>query len=130
MTASNGPVGRQQATLKELVERRASERATSNTKEAMMSEEVARTHATVPVPGGLPMGGATGVMSREAEEGAATGMERDPVCSMLLHPDAATTARVVGARRYIFCSMACAERFDATPVGGEIGDTGACTSPR
>lgn len=53
--------------------------------------------------------------------GDAVGMERDPVCGMLLHPDAAAAARVVGDHRYIFCSHACAERFDATPASQHGG---------
>jgi YHS domain-containing protein len=48
-------------------------------------------------------------------------MERDPVCGMLLHPDAAAAVRVVGGHRYVFCSFACAERFDATPAGQSGG---------
>ena len=58
------------------------------------------------------------------EGGAATGMERDPVCGMLLHPDAAAAQRVVVGRRYVFCSLACAERFDAAPPSG-LTDGGA-----
>lgn len=55
------------------------------------------------------------------EGSAVTGMERDPVCGMLLHPDAAATQRLVGGRRYVFCSFACAERFDATPAASLSG---------
>ena len=47
------------------------------------------------------------------DSGAVTGMERDPVCGMLLCPEAAAAERQVDGRRYVFCSLACAERFDA-----------------
>jgi len=59
----------------------------------------------------------------DGEGGATVGMERDPVCGILLHPDAAAAARGVGSHRYVFCSFACAERFDATPAS----QSGGCT---
>jgi YHS domain-containing protein len=46
---------------------------------------------------------------------AAAGMERDPVCGMLLRPEAAAAERHVEGRRYVFCSLACVQRFDGGP---------------
>ncbi len=43
------------------------------------------------------------------------GMETDPVCGMALLPQAAAAERTFEDRRYIFCSSACVERFDADP---------------
>lgn len=51
-----------------------------------------------------------------AEGAVASGMERDPVCGMLLHSEAAAAQRVVSGHRYVFCSLACAERFDVAPL--------------
>jgi uncharacterized protein (TIGR00725 family) len=55
------------------------------------------------------------------EGGDAVGMERDPVCGMLLRPDSAAASRAFGNRRYVFCSPACAERFDAMPEAHRSG---------
>ncbi|MCI0457223.1 MAG: YHS domain-containing protein [Gemmataceae bacterium] len=44
------------------------------------------------------------------------GMESDPVCGMELVPQAAAAERTVDGRRYVFCSTACVERFDADPL--------------
>jgi uncharacterized protein (TIGR00725 family) len=42
--------------------------------------------------------------------------ERDPVCSMLIVPQAAAVKRTIDGPRYVFCSRACVERFDADPL--------------
>lgn len=42
-------------------------------------------------------------------------LERDPVCGMEVVPQAAAAERTVDGVRYLFCSPACAERFDADP---------------
>ncbi len=42
-------------------------------------------------------------------------LDRDPVCGMEVVPQAAAAERTVEGRRYVFCSAACAERFDADP---------------
>lgn len=38
--------------------------------------------------------------------------ERDVVCGMWIDPQRAVARRTVGQRRYVFCSLACAGRFD------------------
>ncbi|MFO0842312.1 MAG: YHS domain-containing protein [Gemmataceae bacterium] len=40
----------------------------------------------------------------------------DPVCGMEVAPEAAAAKRSAGGQTYLFCSTACAERFDADPV--------------
>ena len=67
------------------------------------------------------------------EGGDVAGMERDPVCGMLLHPSAAAAERQAEGRPYVFCSVACAERFDATPLASfdaraqSTSGLGSCT---
>lgn len=39
----------------------------------------------------------------------------DPVCGMQIPPEAAAARRTAGGQSYLFCSTACAERFDADP---------------
>jgi uncharacterized protein (TIGR00725 family) len=39
----------------------------------------------------------------------------DPVCGMAVLPQAAVAERIVGERRYVFCSAECAAAFDADP---------------
>jgi uncharacterized protein (TIGR00725 family) len=41
------------------------------------------------------------------------GMERDPVCGMLILPQAAEEERSFEGDQYVFCSPECVERFDA-----------------
>ncbi len=41
--------------------------------------------------------------------------ERDPVCGMGLDPQRSVAERQRGGKRYLFCSTACAARFDAEP---------------
>jgi len=63
--------------------------------------------------------------SRGADGGpTATDIERDPVCGMSVTPDEAATERVLAGRRHLFCSRACAERFDelAPETTGAGGD--------
>jgi uncharacterized protein (TIGR00725 family) len=43
------------------------------------------------------------------------GAGRDPVCGMQVAPTAAAAERLVDGLRVLFCSLACAERFDAEP---------------
>lgn len=54
---------------------------------------------------------------RPPGEGAAPapGTETDPVCGMLVVPQAAAAARTRNGRRFLFCSAPCVERFDADP---------------
>lgn len=52
----------------------------------------------------------------KTERGQTGGRERDPVCGMLLDPSTAAASRVVGEQRYVFCSLGCAEQFDATQL--------------
>lgn len=49
----------------------------------------------------------------ERETSAAT--VQDPVCLMRILPQAAATERTWEGSRYVFCSTACAERFDVDP---------------
>lgn len=46
-------------------------------------------------------------------ESPAEGSERDVVCGMWVAPTTAAARRTVRERRYVFCSLECAERFDA-----------------
>ncbi|MBY0524724.1 MAG: YHS domain-containing protein [Gemmataceae bacterium] len=50
------------------------------------------------------------------EGGPKPGMEKDPVCGMEVVPQSAAAERTVAGRRYVFCSAACAARFDADPL--------------
>jgi uncharacterized protein (TIGR00725 family) len=43
------------------------------------------------------------------------GLLRDPVCRMLLRSDAVAAERTIAGHRHVFCSTACAHRFDADP---------------
>ena len=43
------------------------------------------------------------------------GSQQDPVCGMWVAPHAAAAKRSRGERRYVFCSLQCAERFDVEP---------------
>ncbi len=52
---------------------------------------------------------------RPPGEGATPGAIRDPVCGMMLLPEAAAEERTRDGRRYVFCSATCAHRFDAEP---------------
>ena len=40
----------------------------------------------------------------------------DPVCGMSIVPDAAAAKRILDGKEFVFCSRACAERFDAEPL--------------
>lgn len=42
-------------------------------------------------------------------------LERGPVCGMEIVPQAAAAERTLDGVRYLFCSTACVERFDANP---------------
>lgn len=44
------------------------------------------------------------------------GSKKDPVCGMWVAPRAAAARRTEGARHVVFCSLKCAERFDARPA--------------
>jgi uncharacterized protein (TIGR00725 family) len=44
------------------------------------------------------------------------GRIRDPVCGMCLVPESAAARRTVDGEVYLFCSLACVERFDAEPL--------------
>jgi uncharacterized protein (TIGR00725 family) len=50
------------------------------------------------------------------EVGPMPGTERDPVCGMEVVPQVAAAERTVEGHRYVFCSAACVERFDADPL--------------
>jgi uncharacterized protein (TIGR00725 family) len=50
------------------------------------------------------------------EDAPAAHTERDPVCGMQVVPEAAAVKRTLDGRRYVFCSGACAARFDADPL--------------
>jgi YHS domain-containing protein len=54
----------------------------------------------------------TGRFQRAASDGARA---VDPVCGMGVDPAAAAAHRRQGGRDHYFCSLACAERFDADP---------------
>ncbi|RMF42128.1 MAG: YHS domain-containing protein [Planctomycetota bacterium] len=43
------------------------------------------------------------------------GSSQDPVCGMWVAPHTAAARRTRGERRYVFCSLQCAEEFDADP---------------
>lgn len=43
------------------------------------------------------------------------GTERDVVCGMWIDPSAAVAKRTVEGRRYLFCSLRCADSFDLAP---------------
>mgnify|MGYP002624514177 FL=1 len=43
------------------------------------------------------------------------GMEQDVVCQMWIDPETAAAQRTRKGSRYVFCSLQCAERFDAQP---------------
>ena len=43
------------------------------------------------------------------------GMELDPVCGMKILPRTASAKRTKNGRRFVFCSKACVEQFDADP---------------
>lgn len=45
----------------------------------------------------------------------APGREQDVVCGMWLESAAAAAVRTIDAKRYAFCSLECAERFDDAP---------------
>lgn len=47
---------------------------------------------------------------------AVEGSEQDVVCGMWVAPGGATARRTIGGQRYVFCSLQCAERFDAEPT--------------
>ena len=47
---------------------------------------------------------------------AETTRVRDVVCGMRIMPARAVAERRVQGKRYVFCSTACAERFDADPA--------------
>ncbi len=51
-----------------------------------------------------------------ADAGSLPGMERDPVCGMEIVPQAAAVERKFNGTSYLFCSHACAERFDTEPT--------------
>ena len=40
---------------------------------------------------------------------------RDPVCGMLINPQQADAKRAHMGRTFYFCSMGCAQEFDADP---------------
>lgn len=50
-----------------------------------------------------------------ADQPAATATVEDPVCHMRILPQAAVAERLWDGKRHVFCSAACAERFDADP---------------
>ena len=52
-------------------------------------------------------------------ETAPTRLAVDPVCQMAVDPDQAAARRSHGGREYLFCSEACAARFDQAPAGLE-----------
>lgn len=53
---------------------------------------------------------------RRPDEGEpATRVFRDPVCGMPLVATSAAAERTAGGERHLFCSVACANRFDANP---------------
>jgi YHS domain-containing protein len=41
----------------------------------------------------------------------------DPVCGMSVEPDTAAGAWIHGGATYLFCSLACLERFKEDPEG-------------
>lgn len=45
------------------------------------------------------------------------GSQQDPVCGMWIAPRRAAARRTRGDARFVFCSLQCADRFDADPVG-------------
>ncbi len=51
----------------------------------------------------------------EADTQPSPGSQQDPVCGMWVVPQTAAARRTRGARRYVFCSLQCAEEFDADP---------------
>lgn len=54
--------------------------------------------------------GATDATSTPVE-----GSEQDPVCGMRVAPRTAASRRTFGEKRYVFCSLHCAEQFDVDP---------------
>lgn len=46
----------------------------------------------------------------------AEGSQQDVVCRMWVAPGAAAARRIRNGQRYVFCSLQCAERFDAEPA--------------
>ena len=55
------------------------------------------------------------VTGRKAQQ-RETGIQHDPVCGMEVVPQAAAAERTLDGQRYVFCSKACVERFDADPL--------------
>jgi len=53
---------------------------------------------------------------RGPEDVGSAGLERDPVCGMRLATEAAPAERRFAGTRYVFCSTACATRFDQDPA--------------
>ena len=51
----------------------------------------------------------------EVEATPAEGSQQDIVCGMWVAPRTAAARRTRGKRRYVFCSLQCAERFDVAP---------------
>lgn len=54
--------------------------------------------------------GDAGAVSSDAE-----GVELDIVCGMKIIPDGIAARRTRAGKRYVFCSLQCAERFDGNP---------------
>jgi uncharacterized protein (TIGR00725 family) len=54
------------------------------------------------------------------EKAIAPGVERDPICGMPVSPEAAAAERTASGHRYWFCSVACAEQFDAMLGQGDM----------
>lgn len=50
-----------------------------------------------------------------ADAAGAPGAVRDVVCGMWIDPQVAVAKRVVEGRRYLFCSLRCADSFDRAP---------------
>lgn len=53
----------------------------------------------------------------------ADGTEQDIVCGMWIEPDAAVARRSRNGQRYVFCSIHCAEVFDADPIAFTARDS-------
>lgn len=53
----------------------------------------------------------------EARSKRVAGSTQDPVCGMWVSPGKAAARRSVGDVRHVFCSLACAERFDLAAAG-------------
>jgi hypothetical protein len=49
------------------------------------------------------------------------GSQQDIVCGMWVAPGAAAARRIRNGQRFVFCSLQCAERFDAEPAAYVIG---------